>query len=141
MGKIQATQQSYAADWNFAADGGAIGTILLSSWNVPQNSRLLGIRFDTLTALTAAGGTAAISFGFQEQGVAAPITDVTAFLGVNNFAAFNQVNAAGRFITIPGNCNPINFPNAWLPLIAISGAALTAGRIVVTFECSIVNNV
>lgn len=140
MGKIQAQFQPYAVDWNFAADGGAIGTILLSSWNIPANSRLVGVRIDAVAALTSAGG-ANVSFGFQEQGVASPVTNVTALLGVTPFGAFNQTDAAGNFVTVNCNCNPIKFPNAWLPLIAISGAALTAGRLIVTFECSLINNV
>lgn len=122
MARIAGSQKTIYGQYSFAIDGGAQSTIGLGVW-LPVNSVIRGMIAIVRTAPVGAG--ASLSFGITGSTQALLVTTgVAAFLGNTS---------------VPGvdfDLNPLNVLAFSEVTITISGAALTAGRIIaaVTFD-------
>jgi hypothetical protein len=140
MGKLQVSGQDIACNYDFVIDptAGATGTIALDGI-LPVNAILRRFVAFVLTPFTS-GGAATISFGLRQVGVAAPISRVTLLAPAQVIAFYNATDQDGNAIARPGNdfnANPLKLYTGWEVVMAIGGAALTAGAIGMHIEYSI----
>lgn len=104
--------------YDFATDGGAVGTITLRGPQLPATAVVCGGRWFPTTAFTS-GGSATISLG-TASGSAANLLAATAIgtAGTVGVKAIIPVMTAATDVTLSANSSPV---------IAVGTAALTAG--------------
>jgi|ERR1700722_355330 len=139
MGRIAVGRLNLGVDYDFVIDPstGAVGTIGLGG-TFPQNGIISRVVIAALTAFTS-GGSAIISFGLRQIGVAAPVTFSTALAPAQGFAYYNTLDQLGNFVARPGNdfnANPLKLYTGYEVVMVISGAALTGGSLAMHIEYS-----
>jgi hypothetical protein len=143
MSAIQAGKLIVAGQYDFKMDStsGAVGTIDLQ---IPLQSFSKIIRvIACTTTLFTSGGAAKISFGLLQTGVNSPQSTPLAFFQANGFAFYNQVDANSNFAALASqrdfNANPQKLYTDYTVIMAISGAAITAGAIQLEVHTSVMN--
>lgn len=116
-------------EYDFATDGGAVGTITLNrgaSGPIPANFVITHVNYFVNTAITS-GGAATVSIG-TASGTPANILAAT---------AIGTMGTAGQKAAIPILTTPataINVTTASYPVIVVATAALTAGNFTIQID-------
>lgn len=131
-GVTYAAKAQLQYEYDFATDGGAIGTITLSrgaSGPIPLNFVITHVNYFVNTAFTS-GGAATISIG-TASGTPANILAAT---------AISTAGTAGQKAAIPILTTPATHivtgstPPAVYPVLVVGTAALTAGNLTLSLE-------
>ncbi len=121
-----AIKSGYAA-YDFALDGGTIGTINLTGDILPDNSTIISAWYEVLTAFTSAGA-ATVSFGVS--------TDDTT--GLKAATAYNDAAYSSGYGDFTPDYSSANFTTKTTAvrelIMTIATADLTAGKVVVWFD-------
>jgi len=112
-------------EYDFAKEGGAIGTVILRGPTLPQNAHVHNGLIMTSTAVTS-GGAATIALGLETT------TDIKAATAITNFTA-NSIQATVPVGTAASTVRVSSASGKCLTA-TIGTAALTAGKFTVALE-------
>lgn len=123
-GSVTGISRVGRAQYNFAADGGAIALITpATNFTLPANSIITNVIINSTTAVTSAGA-ATVSIGLSAGGGGA-----AAFLAATGKATFS-VNALVQGIVVPQDATKwIKTTAAGTVTLTVAAAAVTAGVI------------
>lgn len=111
------------AEYDFAKEGGAIGTINLRGGVVPKGALVTNVTIDVETALTS-GGAATIAANLEAAADMKAATAVATY-ALNAIIAGIPVGTAATTVRTTANRKPT---------ITVAAAALTAGKMTIAYE-------
>lgn len=107
-------------EYDFAVDGGAVGTIVLRGTHVPLGSTLIDSLLDVIVPLTGGTVTDTVSLGYDSA------VDVQA-AAARNAAPWSTTGV--RRATLNAVATPVRNPAQRRARLTINGTGLTAGRL------------
>lgn len=122
--------QTAKAVYSFAADGGAVSTIVPKrTFSLPDNAIIVGGTINSTTACTS-GGAATVAVGTSAG------SSTTAILGATAVAS---LSADARINAVPVFATPVKLTAAGNITVTIATAALTAGIVEITLFYFVAN--